>query len=164
MGSAKLCQVLGYIRRIAATSESKVTDSELLDEFASHRDEAAFAALVKRHGPMVMGVCGHVLHHEQDAEDAFQATFLVLARKAASIRKKAALVSWLHGVAYRTAMSAKKMAGRRRTYEARVTTMAERDSFSELAWREAQRGLDAEVQRLAEKYRAPFLLCYLKGQ
>ncbi len=93
MAKAQLDAVLGHIRRIVATNQAKdLTDCQLLEEFSLHQDQTAFTALVKRHGPMVLGVCQHVLHHLQDAEDAFQATFLVLARNAASIRKREALV------------------------------------------------------------------------
>ena len=90
------------------------TDHELLERFAAARDEAAFASIVRRHGPLVFSVCRHVLRHEQDAEDAFQATFLVLARKAASIQKNKAVGTWLHDVAYRTAMTARRAMARRR--------------------------------------------------
>jgi len=93
------------------------TDREALRAFIAHRDEAAFAALVNRHGPMVLSVCRRVLHHAQDAEDACQATFLVLARKATSIGRSDALASWLHGVAYRIALRARRDAGRRRARE-----------------------------------------------
>ena len=96
------------------------TDHELLQHFAAARDEAAFAALVRRHGPLVFSVCRHVLHHEQDAEDAFQATFLVLARKSASIHKKEAVGGWLHGVAYRTAMNARRAMTRWRQRDRRA--------------------------------------------
>ena len=92
----------------------ELSDQQLLHFFAQDRSEDAFAALVERHGRLVMGVCRHVLHHAQDAEDAFQATFLVLACKARSIRKQEALASWLHGVAYRMALKAKRDAGKRR--------------------------------------------------
>src|SRR5919201_1991336 len=105
MRTAHLDPILRHIRRLAAGHENpERTDPQLLDDFAARRDEGAFAALVARHGPMVLRVCRRVLGHEQDAEDAFQATFLVLARQTRSIRKREALGGWLHGVAYRTAM------------------------------------------------------------
>lgn len=165
MAKAQLDAVLGHIRRIAATNQAKdLSDCQLLEEFSVHQDQTAFAALVKRHGPMVLGVCRHVLHHVQDAEDAFQATFLVLARRVASIRKKEALASWLHGVAYRTAMNAKKAAIRRRSYEGKAKTTPPSSPAWDLAWREVQAILEEEIQRLPEKYRAPFVLCFWEGQ
>ena len=91
-----------------------MTEGQLLDRFVSRRDEAAFAALVQRHGPLVLGVCRRILRHEQDAEDAFQATFLVLARKARSIGRPERLGNWLFGVARRTAFKARSGAERRR--------------------------------------------------
>src|SRR5436853_299889 len=121
MATAQLDTLLRHIRKLAAgRGSSQRTDPQLLDDFSTRRDETAFAALVARHGPMVLRVCRRVLKHEQDAEDAFQATFLVLARKTGSIRKRAALAEWLHGVAYRTAMQAKRSAARRRNHEARL--------------------------------------------
>src|SRR5438132_12714784 len=96
------------------------TDAELLDQFLVRRDEAAFAALVRRHGPMVLGVCRRLLRHHQDAEDAFQATFLVLVRKAASVVPREQVGNWLYGVAYRTALEARALAIRRRTRERQV--------------------------------------------
>jgi RNA polymerase sigma factor (sigma-70 family) len=160
MANAPLTSVLRHIRKLAAAENSKdLTDGQLLDSFSSHHDEAAFAVLVRRHGPLVLRVCRRVLRQEQDAEDAFQATFFVLARKAASIRKREALVNWLHGVAYRMAMNAKREAARRREREARAKASSEKNVGRELAWRDVQGVLEEEIQRLPEKYRAPFLLC-----
>ncbi len=165
MASAALGPVLQHIRKIvAAQSGETLTDIQLLHEFCAHNDQTAFASLVKRHGPMVLGVCRHVLHHQQDAEDAFQATFLVLARNAAAIRKKQALASWLHGVAYRMAINVKRSAARRRRHEEQAQTMPTRDPAWELAWREVQAILGEEIQRLPEKYRAVFVLCCLEGR
>src|SRR5262249_50257311 len=140
------------------------TDERLLERFTLHRDESAFAALVRRHGPMVLGVCRRVLHDEHDAEDAFQATFLVLARKSATIRKRGSLDSWLYGVAYRIALKAKSAAVRRRARERQAAKMALADPSAELAWRDLNPVLDEELNRLPEKYRVPLVLCYLNGK
>ncbi|MCI0455814.1 MAG: sigma-70 family RNA polymerase sigma factor [Gemmataceae bacterium] len=164
MANAQLGPVLRHIRKLVAAQQTKErTDVQLLHAFTAHNDHSAFAALMHRHGPLVLGVCRHVLHHVQDAEDAFQATFLVLARKAASIRKGEALVSWLHGVAYRMAMNAKRNAARRRQHEGRAKPVPPTNPSWEVAWREVQTLLDEEIQRLPEKYRAPFLLCCLEN-
>src|SRR6266540_524148 len=164
MVSARLV-FLGHLHRAAAAQNTdEPTDPQLLQLFLQGRDPGAFAALVRRHGPMVMRVCRHVLHHHQDAEDAFQVTFLVLARSAASIRSKGSLASWLHGVAYRTAMSAKRSAATRRTHEGRVETMSQPDASQDLAWREVQVILEEEIQALPEGYRTPFLLCQMEGR
>ena len=123
MATAQLGTLLRHIRKIAGEpsgSTRRLTDQQLLDEFAAAGNEAAFTALVSRHGPMVLRVCRRVLNHEQDAEDAFQATFLVLARNSRSIRNRASLGGWLHGVAYRTAMKVKRTAVRRRNHEAQL--------------------------------------------
>src|SRR5947208_13980487 len=119
MSSAQIGAVLRYIRKLATARP----DHELLDRFVRHRDEAAFAALLRRHGPMVLGVCRSVLHHLHDAEDAFQATFLILARKAGSIHRREAVSSWLHRVAYHLAVDAQADAARRRALEKRAATM-----------------------------------------
>src|SRR5690348_2835226 len=107
--------------KLASQQGNDDSDERLLNAFAVHRDDNAFGVLVRRHGPMVLHVCRRVLEHEQDAEDAFQATFLVLARNAALLRNKTALGSFLHGTAYRMAMSAKRAAARRRKHEGQAS-------------------------------------------
>jgi RNA polymerase sigma-70 factor (ECF subfamily) len=145
-------------------ADDNVPDEELLARFAAHRNESAFATLVRRHGPMVLGVCIRTLGDTPDAEDAFQATFIVLAHRAASIARPGLLARWLYGVAYRTALKAKTRAARRRAVEGQVNAVTEPDPLSELAQRDLQYLLDDELSRLPEKYRIPIVLCYLEGQ
>jgi RNA polymerase sigma factor (sigma-70 family) len=140
-----------------------LTDGQLLEYFLLRRDEPAFAALVRRHGPMVMGVCRRVLGNLHDAEDAFQATFLVLARKAASVRSREVVGHWLYRVAYRTAMKAKAVTARRRAKEQQVQDMAQTDAASDDAWRDLLPLLDQELARLPERYRVAVVLCDLGG-
>src|SRR5262245_2464737 len=163
MVQGQLEPILDHLRKLGgARTAADLGDAELLRCFATCRQEGAFAELVRRHGPLVLSVCRRVLRHEQDAEDAFQATFLVLARKAASVRKMASLASWLHGVALRTALKAKAMSARRAAAPA-TAPPPQPEPPSEASLHELQRLLDEEVSRLPEKYRAPFVLCHLQG-
>ncbi len=164
MADATLSPVLRHVRRLSgAPGDSQLSDGELLHAFLAARDQDAFVALVRRHGPLVLGVCRRVLHHHQDAEDAFQATFLVLARKAASVRRRAALASWLHGAAYRAALTLRRSLARRRHHEGRAGRPIETRAAGE-AWRELEAILEEEIQRLPEKYRTAFVLCCLESQ
>jgi RNA polymerase sigma factor (sigma-70 family) len=157
--------VLHHLHREAkARAVSALPDRELLDRFAGHGDQAAFTALVERHGPMVLGLCRRVLGDAHDAEDACQATFLVLARKAASIRKKDALASWLHGVAFHAATNLRRYRARRRAQQGTTHQAAPSDPAGEVTWREVRAALDEELARLPERYRAPLVLCYLEGR
>jgi RNA polymerase sigma-70 factor (ECF subfamily) len=165
MAGVYLRTVLDYVRQVGGPSGAdRLTDRGLLRRFVEDREEAAFALLVQRHGPMVLGVCRRVLADRHDAEDAFQATFLVLARRAASIRKQESVGSWLYGVAYRTAVKARARAARRRDHERRAAAMTQTDPVAAATWRELRPVLDAELNRLPEKYRAPLVLCYLEGK
>ncbi len=155
--------VVHYLHCLAATLGQEVTDTELLQRFTLRHDEGAFTALVHRHGRLVWDVCHHVLHHAQDTEDAFQATFVVLAANAGKIRKQERLASWLHGVARRVALRARRDASRRRKHEKEASGMSRRQEPPELSWREVRCLLDKEVQRLPDKYRVPFVLCVLEG-
>jgi RNA polymerase sigma factor (sigma-70 family) len=139
------------------------TDRQLLERFVRHRDEVAFEALVQRHGPMVLSACQRVLDNAQDAEDAFQATFVVFMRKAHSIGKPDLLGNWLYGVAYRIARKARAQASRRRQVEREAAPMASADPLADVAWRDFRSLLDEELQRLPDRYRAPLVLCYLEG-
>jgi RNA polymerase sigma factor (sigma-70 family) len=142
-------------------------DEQLLDRFlgtTGGEAEAAFRAVVTRHGPMVLGVCRHILNQQQDAEDAFQATFLVLARKADSIKDRRVLGRWLYEVAYRIAIRAKTNLIRRRTHERQGAEMAVTTPETDAGWSELRPVLHEEVNRLPEKYRAPVILCYLEGK
>jgi RNA polymerase sigma factor (sigma-70 family) len=155
--------LLGYIRGLTGTRLSgELPDRELVRRFADLRDEAAFAALVGRHGGMVLGVCRRVLGNEDDAEDAFQATFLVLSRKAATLVNKDAVGPWLFGVAHRLALKARQQT-RRLPSEDRTPMRHSTDPLDELTVREAQAVLDEELSRLPERERGPLVLCYLEG-
>src|SRR5947209_13014499 len=104
MAGRQLNTLLRYLRRVAAPAAGGLSDADLLGRFADGRDEAAFEALVWRHGPLVYGVCRRILGHAQDTEDAFQASFLILARKAGAVRRRAAIGPWLYRVAQRVAL------------------------------------------------------------
>jgi RNA polymerase sigma factor (sigma-70 family) len=140
-----------------------LTDGQLLTRFVAVRDEASFAALVRRHGPMVLGVCSRLLRDFHDAEDAFQATFFVLARKAGSVLKRESVGCWLYGVAYRTAQEARSASARRRQRERPMSEVPhpEVPPAETQDWRPL---LDQELNRLPEKYRAAVVLCDLEGR
>lgn len=140
--------------------EAAPTEQQLLERFVRSRDEQAFVSLVRRYGPMVLGVCRRMLRQQQDVEDVFQATFLVLARRAASIRKAASLGSWLHGVALRTAQKLRRDAHRHAALPAELCAP---DTTTEVVEREVRSVLDQELGRLPDKYRAPVILCCLHG-
>jgi RNA polymerase sigma factor (sigma-70 family) len=152
------------LRHLSRAALGGLTDGQLLERFLSRRDEAAFEALVRRHGSMVLGVCRRVLRQHHDAEDAFQATFLVLARKAASLRSRELLGNWLYGVAYRTAMKARTMNARRRAREERASIRSAAEVSNEDRWEELLPLLDEELNGLPDKYRVPVVLCDLEGK
>jgi RNA polymerase sigma factor (sigma-70 family) len=156
--------LLHYLRTLTGgTVLRDQTDRELLARFAAGRDEEAFTALVRRHGPLVWGVCRRLLGHTPDAEDAFQAVFLILARKASSVRWQKEVGNWLHAVAYRVTRKARAAAARRRSRERQVESMPEVEMPAAQS-RELDPILDEEVSRLPHRYRAPVVLCYLQGK
>jgi RNA polymerase sigma factor (sigma-70 family) len=156
--------VLQTLRRVALYGGAPdMTDGQLLGRFVERRDEAAFEALVRRHGPMVLGVCRRLLRHGHDAEDAFQAVFIVLARKAASVRQRDLVGSWLYSVAYQTALKARRAAARRQARERQMAEMPEPVTVERDLWGELLPLLDRELHRLPDKYRIPIVLCELEG-
>jgi RNA polymerase sigma factor (sigma-70 family) len=152
--------LLAYLRRLVGGAATDRSDEDLLDRFVAQHDEAAFEALLHRHGALVWNVCRRVLTEEHAAEDAFQATFLVLVRKARSVRKKASIRSWLHGVALRVALRARRQAHLRHRREQETPL----HHPEEACWNDVRLILDEEIQRLPEKYRLPVILCYLEGR
>ncbi len=163
MSRSALAAGVRHLRaQLTCQERSEESDEHLLHDFATHHDDTAFAVIVRRHGPMVMQVCKRVLGQEQDAEDAFQATFLVLARKPCALRRKSALASWLYGTAYRIARKSKQSAERRRKHEVQATARPSIDPREELLWREVRALIDAEIARLPDKYRSVFVLCCLE--
>jgi RNA polymerase sigma factor (sigma-70 family) len=155
--------LLRYLRAFTARPDAgDPSDGELLGRFVRLRDEAAFEMLVWRHGKMVWNLCRRLLRHPQDAEDAFQATFLALVRKGDAIRQHQSLSSWLYKVAYRVALRARAEAGRRGPQLGEPTDLPAVD-LDETIWRDLKPVLDAEIDHLPEKYRAAVILCYLEG-
>jgi RNA polymerase sigma factor (sigma-70 family) len=162
MATVQLKQTVRRLRdALARQQTANLSEAELWDRYVRLRDEAAFETLVRRHGPMVLSVCRRILCNHQDAEDAFQATFLVLVRRAASLRSPATIANWLHGVAYRTALEARRAAARRRAKEAAVLP---RTVLPEDPWAELRPVLDQELERLPDKYRIAVILCDLEGK
>jgi RNA polymerase sigma factor (sigma-70 family) len=165
MAMAQMDTVIRQLRRAVLRQDGAGrTDGQLLASFIDKKDEAAFEAIVRRHGPMVFGVCRRVVGNHHDAEDAFQATFLVLARKASCVRPRERVASWLYGVALRTAMKAKAMTAKRRGREKQVTEMPQSEAAQQGQWRDLQPLLDQELNGLPENYRLPILLCDLSGK
>jgi RNA polymerase sigma factor (sigma-70 family) len=163
MTDAPLGTLLRHLRGLFPEPPTAVTDRGLLERFTAAGEEAAFAGLLRRHGPMVLGVCRRVLANAADAEDVFQATFLLLARKAASIRKGESVSSWLHAVAFRLALRARAQAATRRRRERQAAE--QRTPTPEVpAAGELEAALDEELARLPARYRAPLVLCYLEGK
>ncbi len=153
--------VLRQVRRLFGTGTvAGLAEGPLLDRFVSRGDEAAFEALVARHGPMVLGVCRQMLRDPNDVDDAFQATFLVLVRRAGSIRRRDRLGPWLHGVAYRVSTRARRLSAARRSL---ADDVADVPRPCEAERSERAEALHEEVARLPEPYRAPIVLCYLEG-
>jgi RNA polymerase sigma factor (sigma-70 family) len=164
MATTQAGTVLRHVRRLlTAPAADALLDRQLMQAFTARRDQAAFAALVRRHGPLVLGVCRRVLGNGPDAEDAFQAAFLALARKAASIRAGDSVAGWLYQVACRVALRARGQQATRRRHERRAPARRPADPLSEVTGRELLTALDEELLRLDEKHRTPLVLCYLEG-
>ena len=165
MAIQRLKTALKQMRQlVGARGLAELNDGQLLKSFLERRDEAAFAALVSRHGPLVLGVCRRLLPNEHDAEDAFQATFLVLFRRSRFLNREGSLANWLYTVAYHAALRAKSNAARRQRHERQAADMRREEPQAEHAWHDLQPVIDAEVSRLPTKYRLPILLCYLQGK
>jgi RNA polymerase sigma factor (sigma-70 family) len=152
------------LHALTQQASSQLSDGQLLDRYVTTGDAATFETLVRRHGPMVLGVCRRLLPNPHDAEDAFQATFLVLVRKATTITPSDAVSSWLYGVAYRAAQKIRVAAARRRSKEVQVAQMPEPTTVAEGLWHDVLPLLDHELTLLAEKYRLPIVLCDLEGK
>ena len=165
MPTGQLHPVIRYIRKLAGAGQGgESTDGQLLGRFVKDRDESAFAAIVERHGPMVLSVCRRLLHGANDVDDVFQAVFLVLVRKAGSIGKPELLANWLYGVTCRTAVKARGEAFRRQARLKEMVDMPATEAISDPGWQELRPLLDEELKCLPDKYRAPLVLCYLQGK
>jgi RNA polymerase sigma factor (sigma-70 family) len=164
MANIRLDGVMQHVRKLVTAKRAGVpTDGELLERFVCRRDEDAFTTLVQRHGAMVLGVCRRLLKDGHDAEDACQAAFLVLARRAGSIRKRESVGSWLYGVAYRASANVRRRVARCRGREVPAVEIAEPPP-PDVCWHEVRTVIDDELQRLPERFRAPLLLCYFEGR
>src|SRR5262245_60547932 len=161
--------VTNFLRGLATNDYlRRSSDSDLLTRFANQRDEAAFQAIVRRHGAMVFSACRTAAKSEQDAEDAFQATFLVLARRAQAIRKAQSLGSWLFGVAHRAGLRARTISLKSKLRQVtaakgEVSSAPEASAAESLSWAEAQAVIHQELNCLGERHRGPLVLCYLEG-
>ncbi len=153
--------VLRFLRHACGHDGGDKTDAELLESYLAH-EEVAFSMLLQRYGPMVLGICRRLSADSHAAEDGFQATFMVLARRAASIRRKTSIIGWLHGVARRTVLKARAKAAR--NLDRRLLDRASANPLDELTTRELRTVMDEEIARLPEKYQTPILLCYFAGK
>jgi RNA polymerase sigma factor (sigma-70 family) len=154
------------LRALVAPEGGTLSDGQLLDEFLAHQEDAAFEAIVRRHGPMVLGVCRRVLRNPHDADDAFQATFLVLVRRAATLRLRIGLANWLYGVAYHTALKTQALVRKRQAKEAaaRAMSKATLPPASATMHPDWEVFLDEELNRLPESLRSALVLCDLEGK
>jgi RNA polymerase sigma factor (sigma-70 family) len=165
MANLSLQKIVTRLRRVSVPPGGvDLTDRQLLARFIGQRDEAAFAALVNRHGPMVLGVCRRLLGNVHDADDAFQATFIILVHKAASLKSCELVGNWLYGVAYNTALAARAKRGRRRSKEKQVLGMTEPATTQPDDWSDLRPLLDQELSQLADSYREAIVLCDLEGK
>jgi RNA polymerase sigma factor (sigma-70 family) len=163
MTTANLRAFLHRLTRGAFTGTlAEQSDRQLVEQLLAGPGEAAFEAILRRHGPMVYRVCWRVLHQEQDVEDAFQATFLILVQQSRAVHKRDSLASWLHGVAHRVALRARAAAAKRCRHE-HEASVGDGMSADDLSWREVRAVLDSELAELPEKWRLPLILCYLEG-
>jgi RNA polymerase sigma factor (sigma-70 family) len=165
MATSHLKRAVEHVRKAALLQDgAALTDGQLLSCFVERRDESAFAVLVRRHAPMVWRVCRRLLANHHDAEDAFQATFLVLVRKASAVVPREMVANWLHGVAQQTAWKARTMTARRKAREKQIPDMPEPAVTDQQLWRDLQPVLDRELSRLPDKYRVAIILCDLEGK
>ncbi len=164
MINGQLDLVVRHLHRLVGAGRDELSDGQLLHRFAVDGEEEAFAALVRRHGPMVLGVCRRILRHGCDAEDAFQVTFLVLFRRARALDRAGSLANYLYTVAYHAALKARANRSRRRQCEKEVRDMPQTPAASAQLWTDLQPILDEELTRLPDRYRAAVVLCYLQGK
>ncbi len=158
-----MSKVIQHLRRAKLLQDAgQLTDGQLLENFLGHQGGTALEVLVRRHGPMVWGVCRRVLRNHQDAEDAFQAAFLVLVRKAASITPREMVGNWLYGVAQQSALKARATRAKRRTRERQVIDMPDPATKEPEFSDELFAVLDEELSRLPDKYRVAIVLCDLE--
>lgn len=165
MRSSSMTVAVDYLRRTLSLQDATdMTDGQLVEAFIASKDQAAFEALLRRHGPMVFSVCRRFIHDVQDAEDVFQATFLVFIRKAASVKPRDMVANWLHGVAYNIALKARAMIARRRVRECQLADIPEPEARVHQGSQDLRSIIDHELCHLPEKYRLPILLCDLEGR
>src|SRR5262245_57118369 len=165
MANNQMSEVLQHLRQAELLRDGgRLPDGQLLEDYLRHREQAALAALVRRHGPMVWGVCRRALRNYHDAEDAFQATFLVLVRKAASIVPREMVANWLYGVARQSALKARATTAKRGARERQVTQMPEPATTDPELWDDLQPLLDQELSGLPDIYRVAIVRCDLEGK